>query len=124
MSTMSGRTYCWHTVANVCRREYCVIPSPIIFLNTRFMLLVMPGFVTELKFIFPRIIFDTGIFLSPAKRTEEKRRGVLQKTTGYAGGEKKSFSFKRCKFTKKLLCAKLYAGWQPHTRKEQRRTLL
>lgn len=63
-------------------------------------------------------------FLYPAKHTEEKRRGVLQKTTGYAGGGKKSFSFKRCKFTKKLLCAKLYAGWQPHTRKEQRRTLL
>ncbi len=31
----------------------------------------------------------------------------MQKTTGYAGGGKKSFSFKRCKFTKKLYCVKL-----------------
>ena len=46
------------------RKEYCVaFSSFIIRLKTRFMLFVSLGFTTESKFIFPCIIFDTGIFL-------------------------------------------------------------
>ena len=37
----------------------------------------------------------------------------MQKTTGYAGGGKKSFGFRSCKFTKKLLYENLYEGGKP-----------
>ena len=32
ISTISGRTYCWQTVANVCRKQYAVFPASSSFI--------------------------------------------------------------------------------------------
>ena len=62
--------------------------------------------------------FHENVFFC-ARQSTPKRRSILLKSI-YAGGGK-SFCFRRCMFTKKLLCAKPYADRQLHTSKGQRR---